>query len=145
MHPHTSRPVEVRLHVIQACNQLSNGARDFSDMEHIVRRVNQVRPQWEHPISAEEVQDICDTEGNSQNGGGSFTVVDKESRKFVKFEPSNNTHSTYNPIPGRRGSSNPGEIGSPVPGVPGAAAAVGTGIGGSSSFHRQFTSPPTGF
>ena len=132
------------MYVIQACNQLSNGTRDFHDMEHVARRVNQLRPLWEPAVSVEEVQEICDTEGNSQNGGGSFAVADKENRRYVKFEPGNNTTATYsNPAPGGRGNSNPGEIGSPIPGL---SSAVGSGIGApSSSFHRQFASPPAGF
>lgn len=126
------------MYVIQACNQLSKGPHDFHDVENVARRVNHLRPLWEPAISVEEVQEICDTEGNSQNGGGSFIVTEKENRKYVKFEPGNNIPTTYNnPVPG--------EIGSPIPGM---SSAVGSGIGApssSSAFHRQFSSPPAGF
>lgn len=146
-----SRPVEVRMYVIQACKQLNQGSNDFHDSEQVAYRVNQLRPLWEPSISLEEILDICDTEGNSQNGGGTFTVQTSGKTKFIRFEPSPDCTS---PISTRRGSSAIGEIGHPVPGPnpPGSAApgAFG-GIGHSpsttstSTFHRQFTSPQSGF
>lgn len=64
----------------------------------------------------EEMLDICDTEGNTQNGGGSFKIdAHGPMGMYVKFEP------------GRSTSMSMGEIGSPVSG--GAMPAFGGGRG----------------
>lgn len=61
----------------------------------------------EGPITLREMLDICDTEGNSQNGGGTFTVESHEPNGlYVKFEPGQNRSI------GVRGAA--GEIGSPI-------------------------------
>lgn len=138
---HTSRPVAIRLLVIQACKQLdtmspSKGISGYHDVKVLGRQVDQLRPPNEPPISLKEMLDICDTEGNPQNGGGSFSIRDDEASEFVRFEPDNNSA-----MAGHRGSLVPGEIGSPVPGS--SLPAFG-GIGSTSSVLRQF-SPPTGF
>lgn len=115
------------------------GADGFHDVNLVLRQVDQLRTANEPPISLKEMLDICDTEGNPQNGGGSFLIKDdKENGKFVKFEPDNNSS-----VPGHRGSIVPGEIGSPVPG---SSVPVLGGIGNpSSSTLRKYSSPPTGF
>lgn len=123
--------------MIQACKQLdaagpTKGAADFHDVNQVLRQVDQLKPPTEPPISLNEMLDICDTEGNPQNGGGSFTVKDEgENGKSVKFEPDNNSH-----ISGHRGSIVPGDIGSPVP-----SSSMPAAFGGP----RQFPSPQTGF
>lgn len=105
----------------------SKGASGFHDVNQVLRQVEQLKPPNEPPISLHEMLDICDTEGNPQNGGGSFTVKEEGDAKFVKFEPDNNST-----LSSQRGNLVPGDIGSPVPGstVP--------AFGGGS---RQFTSP----
>lgn len=136
--------------VIQACKQLNKGVNDFHDAEQIAYMVNQLRPHWDPPISLEEILDICDTEGNSQNGGGSFTVNGSGKSKYIKFEPSANV--TTSPITARRTSSHIGEIGNPIPGPNPLGAAPGS-LGGfgsppfasTSTFPRQFSSPQSGF
>ena len=143
-HPraHTSRPVAVRLLLIQACKQLnatnpSQGSAGFHDVNQVLYQVEQLKPFNEAPIFLKEILDICDTEGNPQNGGGSFSVKDNGGdRKFVKFEPDNNSSNhTYRP------NLVPGDIGSPVPGN--SVPAFG-GIGGTAA-SRPFPSPPTSF
>ena len=55
-----------------------------------------------------EMLDICDTEGNSQNGGGSFSKVqDDPMGPLIKFDPGRNMSMS-----GR----GPGDIGSPIVG-----------------------------
>lgn len=79
--------------------------------------------------------DICDTEGNPQNGGGTFIIKGEgENGKSVKFEPDNNSS-----LPGHRGSIVPGDIGSPVPSNSLPA------FGGIGAAGRQFSSPTAGF
>lgn len=70
-----------------------------------------MKPASEGTISLQEMLDICDTEGNNQNGGGSFvTETQGDAGTFVKFE------SGRNPSLSTRGV--PGDIGSPIQGSP---------------------------
>ncbi|KAF4212856.1 hypothetical protein CNMCM8980_010444 [Aspergillus fumigatiaffinis] len=138
---HTSRPVAIRLLVIQACKQLNTmspfkGADGYHDVNLVLRQVEQLRPQNEPSISLKEMLDICDTEGNTQNGGGTFSIKKDETGEFVKFEPDNNSAAS-----GHRGSIVPGEIGSPVP----SSSLPAFGGIGTPSVLRQYSSPPMGF
>ncbi|PWY87817.1 hypothetical protein BO94DRAFT_546003 [Aspergillus sclerotioniger CBS 115572] len=140
---HASRPVTIRLLVIQACKQLnmmspSKGASGYHDVKIVLRQVDQLRPSDEPPITLKEMLDICDTEGSTQNGGGSFLIRSDETGDYVKFEPDTNSASS-----GHRASIVPGEIGSPVPSSSLPAFGIGTSIS-TPSVLRQFSSP-TGF
>ncbi|KAL5338699.1 salt tolerance down-regulator-domain-containing protein [Aspergillus crustosus] len=139
---HTSRPVAIRLLVIQACKQLntmgpSKAGDGYHNVDAVLRQVEQLQPPNEPPIPLKEMLDICDTEGNSQNGGGSFSLKDDD--QYVKFEPDTNSAA-----PTQRGSIAPGDIGSPIPSstIP---ALGGIGTPPPSSFLRQYSSPTTGF
>lgn len=69
-----------------------------------------MKPANEGTISLQEMLDICDTEGNNQNGGGFFIIESPEKTStFVKFDPGRNTSMST------RGGV-PGDIGSPIPG-----------------------------
>ncbi|KAL2854392.1 salt tolerance down-regulator-domain-containing protein [Aspergillus pseudoustus] len=140
--PHGSRPVTIRLLVIQACKQLntigpSKDTDGYHDVNVVLRQVEQYQPSNEAPISLKEMLDICDTEGNAQNGGGSFSIRKSEKGEFVKFEPDTNSAAS-----GQRGSIGPGEIGSPLTtsSIPFGGIATPP-----SSVLRQPFSPPTGF
>ncbi|ODH53438.1 hypothetical protein GX48_00268 [Paracoccidioides brasiliensis] len=145
--PHTSRPVTIRLLVAQACKQLNatsptKGNSGFHNVNHVLRQVEQLNPPTEPPITLDELLDICDTEGNPQNGGGSFAIKNEGPRvTFVKFEPDNNSMSSA-----PRGSIAPGDIGSPIP----SSTILALGGIGTAGVSRQFPatsnmSPPTGF
>ncbi|KAL2827037.1 salt tolerance down-regulator-domain-containing protein [Aspergillus cavernicola] len=143
---HTSRPVAIRLLVIQACKQLnamnhSKGADGYHDVNAVLYQVEQLRSPNEALISREEMLDIYETEGNAQNGGGSFSIKSNEKGEFVKFEADTITATT-----GQRGSIAPGEIGSPIPSssIP-AFGGIGTPPSFPSSVLRQAFSPPTSF
>lgn len=114
-------------------------------MNLVLNQVEQLRPTTEPSIKLNEMLDICDTEGNPQNGGGSFVISDNnegtDEDKSVKFEPDNNSS-----LAGHRASIGPGEIGSPIPGS--AVPLVGGGSNSNplssatlSSFGRGFSSP----
>lgn len=110
-------------------------------MNHVLRQVEQLNPPNEPQITLDELLDICDTEGNPQNGGGSFVIKNETRGTFVKFEPDSNSMSS-----GPRGSVAPGDIGSPAASIS-TPAFGGVGATGGS---RQFPappniSPPTGF
>jgi len=139
--PHTSRPVMIRLFVIQACKQLNAMASpheggSFHDVNLVLALVDQQRSAKDPPISLEEMLDICDTEGNPQNGGGSFSIKEGPECQSVRFEPDPNSASS-----GHRNSIVPGDIGSPVPSNSHPAPFVG--FSGPSAL-RKFSSPPTG-
>lgn len=113
--PHTSRPVTIRLLVIQACRHLDSltsphKTGSFHDVNLVLGQVDQLRNRKEPSISLDEMLDICDTEGSPHNGGGSFSIKEDPGGKFVRFEPDPNSAVT-----GHRGSIVPGDIGSPVP------------------------------
>ncbi|KAL8680675.1 MAG: hypothetical protein Q9186_003160 [Xanthomendoza sp. 1 TL-2023] len=112
--PNASRAVTIRLLVCQACNKLtasqpSSHRSGFHPVDAVLRQVHMMKPSSEGAISLQEMLDICDTEGNNQNGGGSFTTENQEDAGvFVKFE------SGRNPSISMRGA--PGDIGSPIQG-----------------------------
>ncbi|KAL4885061.1 salt tolerance down-regulator-domain-containing protein [Aspergillus karnatakaensis] len=138
---HTSRPVAIRLLLIQACKQLSATSPNkdgdgYHKVQDVLHQVEQLQPPNEPPIPLQEMLDICDTEGNPQNGGGSFSLKDNDG--FVKFEPDTNSAA-----PTHRGSIAPGEIGSPIPSS--TIPALGGLSTPPSSFLRQYSSPTTGF
>ncbi|KAK7942575.1 uncharacterized protein PG986_011688 [Apiospora aurea] len=67
------------------------------------------------PISQSELLDMCETEGNAQNGGGSFDVRQDEAsgKVSVRFDPSSGGPTAA----GSRNVGAPGEIGSPIVGM----------------------------
>lgn len=136
--PSLSRPVNVRLLICQACKQLdsvssrssqpnnnNNASSDgfFHDVHLVLRQVDQTRPPNEAPIQMKEMLDICETEGDAQNGGGYFTIKhDAAGRQVVRYEGSDGgfigsgaggMHGMP-PHGSARGSIAPGEIGSPM-------------------------------
>jgi chemotaxis protein histidine kinase CheA len=107
--PHASRPVAIRLMVAEACKKLSATPGTANDGYHpaqfLLRQIEQMKPPHEPVVTLNEMLEICDTEGNAQNGGGSFIVrKDSFQGQSVKFEPAGGT-----------GSQRPvGDIGSPI-------------------------------
>ncbi|KAL8914895.1 MAG: hypothetical protein Q9171_000522 [Xanthocarpia ochracea] len=136
--PNASRAVTIRLLVCQACNKLtanqpSNHRNGFHPVDAVLRQVHLMKPASEGAISLQEMLDICDTEGNTQNGGGSFMIETQgDIGTFVKFE------SGRNPSVSMRGV--PGDIGSPIHG------STFPGFGGQRSFQQSGAShTPSGF
>lgn len=117
------RSVAIRQLLCQACKDLAESpdtaAEDKLDgvyvsMGAVAARVNSQNQNGE-PVSEKELEDICDTIGNSANGGGSFDCRSgADDRLFVRW------------IPDGSGAQQPhlqravgalGEIGSPVVGA----------------------------
>ncbi|KAI4196406.1 MAG: hypothetical protein LQ350_006592 [Teloschistes chrysophthalmus] len=115
--PNASRAVTIRLLVCQACNRLTanqptSHKNGFHPVESVLRQVELMKPANEGTISQQEMLDICDTEGNSQNGGGSFIVESHGgTERFVKFDSGRNAS-----VSGLMRRGVPGDIGSPLPG-----------------------------
>lgn len=120
--PHASRPVAIRLMVAEACRKLSATPGTSNDGFHpaqfLLRQLEQMKPPHEPVITLNEMLEICDTEGNAQNGGGSFSMrTDSFQGQSVKFEPGGGSGS----------KRSVGDIGSPM--VPHSQLATFGGIG----------------
>ncbi|WPH02816.1 stress response protein nst1-like protein [Acrodontium crateriforme] len=115
-----NRPLTIRLAVCQACKQLSseNGGHGdgFHDVNELLHRIEaNNRPLLDSPPTLRELEEICETEGDSQNGGGELYIRRSSASGgdafAVKWEP--DTHSSDPSSRGHIGGL--GEIGSPVP------------------------------
>ena len=73
-------------------------------------------PAHEAQVSMQEMLEICDTEGNTTNGGGSFSTIQDQGGLFIKYEAGRNASLS--------GRGAPGDIGSPIIGG-GAMPAMG--------------------
>lgn len=116
--------------MIKACAELNRGQYEYHDVERIVWRMNRLLPLWEVSFSTDEILDIVDKDGVPQSDDGSFSLIVRNDRKYVKHEPNPNK-----PAPAAHGS-NFGEIGSALPATTSAT---------SSTFRRYLPSPPPGF
>lgn len=115
--PRLARPLSIRLTATQACRQIMASSQKppngYINCNTLLRQVESMRAPADGPLTVEQLLEICDTEGNAQNGGGSFVIRYEGSRgTFVKYEPDTNMGNI-----GRGGMVSVGDIGSPVPGV----------------------------
>lgn len=105
--PHLPRPIAVRLMLVQACRHLASSGEMLHPVQSVLGQLEMMKPGGDPSVSMDEMLGICDTEGNAQNGGGSFEVMMDPSRgQVIKF--------TEDLAPAR---SSVGDIGSPVPGL----------------------------
>ncbi|KAK4620232.1 Stress response protein [Fulvia fulva] len=121
------RPLVIRQEICKACQQLSNASRGEGDgynkVDVLLQQVENNHPPLDAPITLQEVEDICETEGDSHNGGGELSLRrDDDGNVEVKWEDHAST-----PDQGR-GSMGLGEIGSPMPSK--TSPAVGFGAPG---------------
>ncbi|KAI0165983.1 salt tolerance down-regulator-domain-containing protein [Xylariaceae sp. FL1272] len=115
--PSQPRPLVVRQLLVTACKDLDDYAADDSgyiELSSIQGHVDTIKPLPLDPILEEEILEICETEGNSQNGGGSFDVRRTSNGKVaIRFDLSGDSVSG----PFSRNVGAPGEIGSPIVGA----------------------------
>ncbi|KAK1585681.1 salt tolerance down-regulator-domain-containing protein [Colletotrichum navitas] len=111
------RSVTVRLMLCRACKELQNRNADtsdsFVDLAAIKAEVDQL--SGTEVISEEDLLELAETEGNPQNGGGTFEIrrnANGPGQHSVRWVPEFNdmTH------PHHRAVGAPGEIGSPITG-----------------------------
>jgi len=130
-HPLPTRPAQprslfIRQLLVRACKELDARAADASgyiDLSLIKGHVDSINPSATEPIDETELLDICETEGNAQNGGGSFDVRrDSRDKVAIRFEAGGGLG--HGPFPRNVGA--PGEIGSPIVGF---SRPVGDGKG----------------
>lgn len=73
-----NRPLTIRIALCQACKQLNNASKGEGDGFHTVKALlSQIaanRPPLDSPPTLREIEEICETEGDSQNGGGELYV-----------------------------------------------------------------------
>ncbi|KAF5008167.1 hypothetical protein FDECE_5561 [Fusarium decemcellulare] len=109
------RHVAVRLMLCQACKDLasSGDSQGYIDMATIKSQIDAVT--GDHSISELDLLNLCETEGNLSNGGGTFDIkrdAGGPGKHGVRWEPdlSDGFSSQY------RAVGAPGEIGSPLMG-----------------------------
>ena len=106
--PSASRPFAIRNLLAQACRQLSTSpgadGDGFVPASNVLRQVDAMKTMGDPPVSMDEMLTYCETEGNAQNGGGSFEVRGDGPRGMVvKFSADS-----------LAGRNSVGDIGSPV-------------------------------
>ena len=124
-----SRPMALRILICQCCKNLSNDSMEglpsgygYHSIQDVMGHIGQVKPEHGN-VSMQEFLTICETEGNTMNGGGSLVVQEQRSRgTCVKWIP--DTVSVGN------NRILPGEIGSPIIGsatMPPGGGSIGGG------------------
>ena len=108
------RSITIRQMLVQACKDLANHAADpngYIILSAVKGHVDSITPpDWE-PVVEQDLLDMCETEGNAQNGGGSFeTRRDDQGKVSIRFDPNINLAPTQGP----RNVGAPGEITSPA-------------------------------
>ncbi|EOO03994.1 putative stress response protein nst1 protein [Phaeoacremonium minimum UCRPA7] len=93
----------------------SEPVNEFISLDAIKAQVDILNPSNERPVSEEDLLALCETEGNMQNGGGSFDVREDGPRRFIRWVPSMNNGIGPDGLPHlQRAVGAPGEIGSPI-------------------------------
>lgn len=112
--PH-GRSVTIRLMLCRACKNLEGSSPDgYTDVNSVIDFLGS---SGEGPVSEKEILDICETEGNPLNGGGSFDIrKDSNNRYSIRHE---------NDLPPPRPIGAPGDIGSPIVGSGGLSRFAG--------------------
>jgi hypothetical protein len=99
-----NRPLTIRLAVCNACKQLSADGAEYHPIDVLLRQIEANRPNLDAPPTLTEIEEICETEGDGQNGGGEL-LLRKVGESFeVKWAP--DAGSGFGAL---------GEIGSPMP------------------------------
>ncbi|EGX96009.1 stress response protein nst1 [Cordyceps militaris CM01] len=118
-----SRHIAIRQMLCAACKTLagsSDAAADGSGFVDLGALRNHVESQSQDPsITAQDLLNLCDTEGNASNGGGTFDVVRRDNATHaVRWVPD----AVGTPLDALHGGGAglfrqpPGEIGSPLVG-----------------------------
>ena len=93
----------------------SEPVNEFISLDAIKAQVDILNPSNERPVSEDDLLALCETEGNMQNGGGSFDVREDGPRRYIRWVPSMNNGIGPDGLPHlQRAVGAPGEIGSPI-------------------------------
>lgn len=135
-----NRPLTIRLALCQACKQLAVREPtndDYHPVDSLIRQIEANRAPVDSPITLKEIEDICETEGDAQNGGGLLHVRHEGNNFAVRYEPDAGTPTTGRPL------APLGEIGSPVPrhSMPAFGTSAPNRVGGFGSLSAAIGSP----
>ncbi|KAK8143544.1 Stress response protein nst1 [Beauveria asiatica] len=125
-----SRPIAIRQMLCNACKALagtsSDGVGDGSGFVDLHALRSHIESQCNDPtITAQDLLNLCDTEGSASNGGGTFDVVKRDNAAHaIRWVPDVTMLDSLlgsNGLPGggpvfRQPVGAPGEIGSPLMG-----------------------------
>ncbi|OAA72886.1 stress response protein nst1 [Akanthomyces lecanii RCEF 1005] len=119
-----SRHIAVRQMLCAACKTLAGSSGDGSAFVDVAALQNHVEQQSNDPtISAQDLLNLCDTEGNASNGGGTFDVVKRDNATHaIRWVPDamdalmSGSNGVAGGGPFRQAVGAPGEIGSPLMG-----------------------------
>lgn len=120
--PGQPRSIAVRQMLCTACKNLEGASPDgFHSMNAIREQIERLNPPRDEPVLEKEILDLCETEGNPNNGGGYFDVRQEgDGRISIRFEPDVPSNHRSVGAPGDIGSPVVGNIGvSRFPGLPG--------------------------
>jgi hypothetical protein len=108
--PSQPRSVAVRLMLCRACKILEGSSPDnFHAITAVREQIDRLNSPRDEPVSDKELLDLCETEGNPNNGGGFFDVRNEpDGRVLIRYEPDTG--------PSQRPVGAPGDIGSPIVG-----------------------------
>lgn len=103
------RSVAVRLMLCRACKNLTaTSGDDFHPLSAIKQQIDRLNPPHDDPVSDKEILDLCETEGNPNNGGGFFDLKTVDGETVIKFDADDEGSFAV-----------PGDIGSPAVGSAG--------------------------
>lgn len=107
--PSQPRSVAVRLMLCRACKILEGSTPDgFFPINAVREQINRINTTRDDTVSDKELLDLCETEGNPNNGGGFFDVRnERDGRVLIRHEPDSGGGS-HRPV------GAPGDIGSPI-------------------------------
>jgi hypothetical protein len=113
--PSQPRSVAVRLMLCRACKILEGSSPDgFHQINAVRDQIERLNPPRDESVSDKELLDLCETEGNPNNGGGFFDIrTEADGRILIRYEP--DAPSTYRSV----GAPGDNPIGSPVVGAAG--------------------------
>ncbi|KAI1453453.1 hypothetical protein F4805DRAFT_443248 [Annulohypoxylon moriforme] len=118
----TSQPrsITIRQILVSSCKDLETHTPDpdgYIDLPAIKAHVASINLPGQDPVSDVELLDMCETEGNSQNGGGSFDIRRDSAGKVTAIRFEADGGSTPAPFPLNVGAPGAAGIGSPVVGT----------------------------
>lgn len=109
--PSEPRYVTIRKMLCRVCHNLSSKDRGqslgFSTLNDVRAELNKSNLE----VEEKELLEVCETEGNHQNGGGTFELRDHPLGMMIRWEPT----TDHRPV--QRAVGAPGEFSSPVAGA----------------------------
>ncbi|KAI2606587.1 hypothetical protein GGR54DRAFT_644202 [Hypoxylon sp. NC1633] len=113
------RSVSVRRMLVRACKELGARSADpngYIKLSAVKSYLDSINLAGQDPVSEMDLQDMCETEGNLQNGGGSFDIrreSGENSEVVIRYEADGGSAPASFP----RSVGAPGEISSPIVGA----------------------------